>query len=169
MNAYEMLVEWYWEGKNRYIVERTCTFETSSATNPRWTDRDENWCSVVISRRLTARCMARTSLCLAKQTNTLKIHREIIIAYSGNYTRHINWPCGQDEEIINVRSVGTCDNHRVLKSLTWNSSPPVGTLGTESEIFNNKFFDFAVVMVNTHLKLTVFLGGGLSYGARKLN
>jgi hypothetical protein len=41
--------------------------------------------------------------------------REIIVVCSQIHTKHINTPCGQNVELLNVKPGGTYSNHRDLK------------------------------------------------------
>jgi len=43
------------------------------------------------------------------------LYREIIAVYSHIHTTHINTPCGQNVEIVNVKPGGTHNDHWDLK------------------------------------------------------
>ena len=50
------------------------------------------------------------------------LYREIMAVCSETHTKHINTPCGQNVEFLNVKPDGAWSNHWVLKVLqldTW--------------------------------------------------
>jgi hypothetical protein len=43
------------------------------------------------------------------------LYSEIIAVCSQIHTKHINTPCGQNAEFVNLKSGGTYSNHRALQ------------------------------------------------------
>jgi len=56
------------------------------------------------------------------------LHREIIAACSQIHTKHINTLCGQDVELLNVKTGGTNSDHWGFQRLTvfWVPNKPIG-------------------------------------------
>ena len=49
------------------------------------------------------------------KTSQLMLYREIIAVCSEIHTKHINTLCGQNVELLNVKTCGTYSNHWALK------------------------------------------------------
>jgi len=53
--------------------------------------------------------------CYSFPTSWIILYRETIVVCSQIHTKHISTPCGQNVELLSVKSGGTYSDHWVLK------------------------------------------------------